>query len=345
MNEVSHGNDMTRSLRIPSLFSCQGLSSAAFILFLVSCAGMAADSRLVELIPIHGNSRGAEQNDFAGLTLKSAFQLRSRDGRFGGLSGLVIGHDNRLYAVSDRGRWLSARMVFTSDGSLADLVDWQIKPLLAPDNSAVKGALGDSEALARAADGSFLVAFEQQHRLWRYPPPPRNLTSPPRAIPVPAELAKAPSNGGIEAITVLPDRRMIALTEEFQNTDGTFKGWLIENGKFAEVSYMPSDGFRVSDCVALKNGDVLVLERSHTVLGRLRGRLKLVSATGVRSGAKLVGNELLRLEPPLAADNFEGVAVHEDPIHGTMIYLVSDDNFHPLLRTVLLQFRWNRTQP
>jgi hypothetical protein len=45
----------------------------------------------------------------------------------------------------------------------------------------------------------------------------------------------------------------------------------------------------------------------------------------------------MRLEPPLAADNFEGIAVKEIG-EGTMIFLVSDDNYFFLQRNLLLQF-------
>lgn len=318
------------------------LLQASVLLFSVSCTGLAANSRIVELLPITLDSRDSERREFGALTLMGAFQLRSSDRRFGGLSGLSISPDNRLYAVSDRGNWVAARMVFDSDGRLADLTDWEIKPLLSPDKTPVKGVLTDAEALARAPDGSFIVAFEQAHRLWRYPPPPASFNSPPAPVATPPELAKAPANGGLEAITVLPDGRMLALTEGSQDSDGTYKGWLIDNSRFAEVSYMPSDGFRVSDCVALKNGDVIVLERRYTFPGTLRARLKLVTGKSIRPGAKLSGEEILRLDPPLANDNFEGIAVHEDSVGGTVIYLVSDDNFHPFLRTLLLQFRFNK---
>jgi hypothetical protein len=319
-----------------------GFLQASVLLFLVSCTGLAANSRLVELFSITLDSRDPERREFGALTLMGAFQLRSSDRRFGGLSGLSITPDNRLYAVSDRGHWMAARMVFESDGHLADLTDWEIKPLLSPDKIPVKGVLTDAEALARAPDDSFIVAFEQAHRVWRYPPPPASFNSPPLPVAVPPELAKAPANGGVEAIAVLPDGRILALTEEFQDSAGTYKGWLIDNGRFAEVSYMPSDGFRVSDCVALKNGDVIVLERSYTFPGTLRARVKLVTGKSIRPGARLSGDEILRLDPPLANDNFEGIAVHEDPVRGTVIYLVSDDNFHPFLRTLLLQFRFNK---
>ena len=47
----------------------------------------------------------------------------------------------------------------------------------------------------------------------------------------------------------------------------------------------------------------------------------------------------MNLESPLNVDNFEGVAVQEDPSNGTIIYIVSDDNYNPFQRTLLLQFR------
>ena len=38
-------------------------------------------------------------------------------------------------------------------------------------------------------------------------------------------------------------------------------------------------------------------------------------------------------------DNFEGLAVARDADGGTLVYILSDDNFHFLQRTLLLLFR------
>jgi hypothetical protein len=213
----------------------------------------------------------------------------------------------------------------------------------------VRNPSHDAEALARAPDGSFIVSFEQVHRIWRYPPPPLTFRSLPVPVPVPAEVARAPRNGGLEGLTILPDGRLLALTEEFQNPDRSLKGWLIEGERFFEVSpSLPmrcrqSEGYQVTDCAALSNGDVIVLERRYVPLGILSARLTLVGGQNIQSGAKLMGEELLRLEYPLNVDNLEGVTVQEDPSNGTIIYIVSDDNYHPLQRTLLLQFRLNRS--
>jgi hypothetical protein len=294
-------------------------------------------SRLVNLEPFDVDSKNPERKQFGALALLSAFQLQSKDRRFGGLSGLSIGQDGKLYAISDAGYWLSASIVAEPDGALKDLLDWQIAPLLMPDKTPVGRSWVDAEALAQSADGSFLVGFEGRHRIWRYSPPPATIKSTPILVPAPAALTRAPTNGGIEGLASLPNGRLLILTEEFTNSDGSMKGWLSDNGEFAEISYVPARGYKVTDCAALPSGDLLVLERRYVPFGILSARLTLVDSKTLRPGAKLTGNELLRLEQPLAVENFEGLAAHKTS-RGTVIYLVSDDNYNPFQQTLLLQF-------
>jgi hypothetical protein len=87
----------------------------------------------------------------------------------------------------------------------------------------------------------------------------------------------------------------------------------------------------------LNNGDVLVLERRHYLPLSFSARLSLVKARQIRPGATLEGQEILRLEPPLRTDNFEGVTAMNTP-DGMVIFLVSDDNYFSFQRTLLLQF-------
>jgi hypothetical protein len=296
-----------------------------------------SESRLVNLEPFDVDSKNPERKQFGALTLLSAFQLQSKDRRFGGLSGLSIGQDGKLYAISDAGYWLSATIVAGPDGALKDLRDWQITPLLMPDKTPVGRSWVDAEALAPSADGSFLVGFEGRHRIWRYSAPPTTIKSTPILVPTPAALTRAPINGAIEGLASLPNGRLLILTEEFVNPDGSLKGWLSDNGGFAEISYVAARGYSVTDCAALSNGDVIVLERRYRPLAIFSVRLTLVNQNDLRPGAKLTGKELLRLEQPLAVENFEAVAVHKTS-RGTVIYLVSDDNYNPFQQTLLLQF-------
>lgn len=294
-------------------------------------------SRLVELASIDIDAKNPQRKRFGALTLLSAFQLRSKDKRFGGLSGLSIGTDGKLYAVSDRGYWLSASMITDKHGALTDLVDWQIAPILTPAKTPVAGRMRDAEALAQARDGSFLIGFEGAHRIWRYSAPPDTFASTPTVVPTPSDLARAPSNGGIEGLTIMPDGHLLILTEEFANPDGSFKGWLSDGTQWGELSYLPADGFRVTDCAALSDGDLLVLERRYVPFGILSARVVRVDGATIRPGAKLAGKELVKLEQPLAVDNFEGIAVQETS-QGAVVFLVSDDNYSAFQQTLLLQF-------
>ncbi|HXV81120.1 MAG TPA: esterase-like activity of phytase family protein, partial [Candidatus Binatia bacterium] len=220
---------------------------------------MAAHYPLVQLTAIDLDPDNPQRKEFGRLTLLSAYELRSKDRRFGGLSGLAIGTDKRLYAVSDAGYWLSAQMILDPEGKLVDLTEWIIEPILSITGAPVRKPLHDAEALTRDSDGSFIIAFENVHRVWRYSPPPLTFHSLPISLPIPAEVSKAPRNGGIEGLAILRDGRLLALTEEFRNSDGSYKGWLIDGERFFEVSYLPPEGFRVTDCAALSNGDVIVL--------------------------------------------------------------------------------------
>lgn len=321
--------------------SSGGYIATTLLLILLSSCSIPPPSDFVQSRPFEFESKEHQRTDFDGLELLNAFELRSRHPHFGGISGLTIAADGRLYAVSDRGYWIAARMRHDNEGRLVDLFDWEIKPILTPEGIPTDGLLTDAEALASAPDGSLLVAFEQIHRLWRYPPPPRTFDSPAQPIKTPHGLAKAPRNGGLECVAVLPDGRIFTIAEELQNRDGSFKGWLMDNESSAALSYVPSDDFHASDCAALPNGDVIVLERRLSTFLSFSARLKRIRAESIWPSAILNGEELLRLDPPLPVANFEGIAVREDQ-GGTLIYLISDDNFHPLQRTLLLQFRLPR---
>jgi hypothetical protein len=305
------------------------------------CSGgmVQADSLMVEAVPLVLDQSAPERTRFGQLTFLGGFVLHSPDERFGGLSGLALSPDGAvLYAVSDYGYGLSVSLQHTADGRLAGFRDWNISRLINLQGKPFR-AKADAEALVRDQDGAFLVAFEGRPRLWRYPPATPPFTALPQALPLPSELAQAPGNGGLEAVARLPDGRVLLVTEEFANTDGSLKGWLIDASHVSALAYQPFKDFRPTDLATLANGDVLVLERYYSILGGPAVRLRRLSREHVRAGAMLQGQEIMRLELPLSVDNFEGLAVHEAPPLGTLLYLVTDNNYSALQRTLLLQFR------
>lgn len=242
-------------------------------------------------------------------------------------------------AVSDLGHWLVARLVRDPAGRLRDVADAAIYPILDRSGSpfTVKRA-GDAEALERLPDGGFLVAFEQVHRLARYagPQPWRSRGEP---QPAPAEVTRQPANGGTETMARLPDGRLLLVSETDERNPGTLKAWIGAGGTWRDAGYRRRGDYRPVDAKALANGDLLVLERTFTLLGGFASRLVRVPAAAIRPGALLDGADVAEIAPPLISDNFEGLAVETAADGATFIFLLSDDNRVALQRTLLLQFR------
>ncbi|WP_143301249.1 esterase-like activity of phytase family protein [Candidatus Entotheonella palauensis] len=285
-----------------------------------------------------------ERTRFGALTLLSSFVLEANDKRFGGLSGLALNAaGDTLFAVTDRGYGLSARLIHDKTGRLTGIEQWAMTPLKTPSGEPVKSRMIDAEAIVQERDGGWLVAFENRHRIWRYPPSPTPFAALPEPLQVPRALSRAPRNGGLESMTRLPDGRLLALTEEFENEDGSLKGWLISPEGAFDVSYLASDGFSPTDMAALSQGDILVLERRFRRTSGVAIRLRRIAGHQLQPGARLQGRELASFHMPLVIDNFEGLAVRELPQGDILLYLISDDNFNFFQQTLLSQFRLDRS--
>jgi len=195
----------------------------------------------------------------------------------------------------------------------------------------------DAEAMTEQTDGSFLVAFERNHRIWRYPSGDAPLRGTPTALPPPDGLNDLPDNRGIEAITTLADGGILAIAEG-EDGDTESPAFLWRDGAWSHMRYQHFENYRPSDAARLPSGDLLVLERRYTLLQGVGIRLVRVPATAIVPGALLQPVELARLLPPLSIDNMEGLSVRRDDRGETMIYMISDDNFNIVQRTLLLMF-------
>jgi len=298
---------------------------------------------LVRAVPIKLDPENTSHTRFGLLTFLAGFELRSEDSRFGGLSGLAVDRTGRgLLIVSDRGRWLSSDFNLDSDGSLIGFGGWKMGPLPPLEGKRLGRHDRDAEAITQVGDDSYIVTFEQNHRVWCYQLSPAGFITPPTPLEMPAELARAPFNGGLEAVTVLPDGRILALTETYRDRNGYLIGWLLGDRGFERVAYHQSPGFSPTDLATSATGDIYVLERRYDLLRGPAARILEFSIDNLKSGVLANGRELLRLEHPLTVDNFEGLATHQDGRGDEIFYLVSDNNFSLLQRTLLLQFRLRR---
>lgn len=274
------------------------------------------------------------------LMFRGGLALRALDRDFGGFSGLEISDDGRhLTAVSDKGSWFTATLTYDSEGRLSGIADGTIAPMLGLDGKPVLGTRnGDAEGLRRDSHGGYLVSFEQRHRLWRYPAVETLGEAIPTAMPTPPNLRRAPGNGGLEAVASLPDGRIVILTEEFYRDSGHVFGWSIDQGIFQHLYYPVDDSYRPTDMAALPDGRLLVLERRYVPPLDLSIRLRAFETASLGESVILSPETLATFSWPMNIDNFEGLAVRTDAEGRTLVYILSDDNFNLLQRTLLMMF-------
>ena len=251
------------------------------------------------------------------LIYRGGVAIDPGEARIGGLSGLTW-YEGDLYAVSDDGRWF----VITPDeidGRLLDLTGITMGTLRDERGRKLKDkAEADAEAIAKGADGEWLVSFEQNHRVWRY----EALDGPAFPFPTAADdlVAGAPANSGLETFETLPGGAMLACGEWAEagrancvriNDAGAETFELAAPPELAEHGGAPVDAACVSDAVCY------ILFRSYRP--GYGNRAAIVELTD--QGSQTLGV----LTPEVSIDNFEGLAVREQ--YGkTYLYLVSDDN-------------------
>ncbi len=242
---------------------------------------------------------------------------------FGGLSGLAWDAATaRLIAVSDRGDAFSLPM------RRADDVE-RIARLALP------RGFDDAEAIRRAPEGGWYVAFENGSAIAYYPGGPDALGRQPASTRKLPKRAQFSPNAGIESLAMLHFGRLLAIVEG--GKDGRRDAWIIDGDRLIRRTYPAADGFDPTDAVALPNGDVLVLERRFNGLAPpfFSSRLARIPAASVDAPDgpfELLGR--FDLAGVLPSENWEGMDVASiDEI--TSLWLVSDDNMRWPQNTLL----------
>lgn len=275
------------------------------------------------------------------LVWRGGVSMTAGSPNFGGWSGLHVSSDGRtLTSISDEGSWFTASVVYDADGNLGGLSGARIGSLRGLDGLPIRDkALADAEAMARLPDGSWLVAFERQHRLWRY----ADLDATPAEVAPPREFARQPNNGGAESMTALADGRLIVISEDLRMRPNTVAGWIGtpgDGGKYDwhSFNYAATPDFQPTSLALLPDGSFVAVERAFDMVRGVRCRVVRFPAAQVRADGTVQPEELAFLASPYAVDNLEGIFATKGNRGETLLWLISDDNFNPMQRNLLLLF-------
>ncbi|MBP2228405.1 hypothetical protein J2847_001696 [Azospirillum agricola] len=291
-----------------------------------------------------------------GLRFLGALDLRAEG--LGGLSGLWVAPEgDRFVAVADTGLVATGRLDHDPAGRLTGARDLRVRPLAVEEGIPGRKRRSDAEELARLPDdeghdGGWLVAFERDHRILRYPAGEGGPDGTPVPVPVPPDVAEgSPPNSGLESLTRLSDGRFLTIEEGADGLQDR-RAWVTRTAALPEsredwrpLAYRTAPRYRPTGVAPLPDGGALVLERRVSLLGGWSSRVVRVAAADLREGAAVEGRELARLESPLLNDNFEAIATRRGPAGEVLVYLLSDDNFNALQRTYLALFALGEEAP
>ena len=283
------------------------------------------------------------------LTYRGGLVLNSDHRDFGGWSDLAVNVDgSEILAISDQGHWLRAGLTYDRNGDLAGVSDSEIAPMLDMNGRAIHGRENDSEgmALERPNDlhGPVIISFEIDTRLWRYDLS-KGLDARPTDVPLGDWAKMLPRNRQIEAITLIRPDTLLAFAEE-KLSEGDDLLAAMEAYPNAggipmtrRLSVVPHGAFDITSAVNAPDGGIYLLERRLSLLGGLGMEIRHIPANEIHEGARLNGEVLANLSFQDAnIDNMEGLAVRRGPRGETLLYVISDDNYWSLQRTLLLMF-------
>lgn len=327
----------------------------AVVLIAASAAGGSAfaDGEIdVEAHPLAWNPDNRQETKTGDLEWAGGVELTSPDGKFGGWSGLSVSTDgSRLLAISDKGRWLSGRLLYDERGRVYGIADARMAPMLGLDGKPVAGTkqLGDAEGLTVDGDDPLAsqayVSFERAHRIWKYDIANHALAAKPLQLLTQRRLGRLAFNGGIEALAWHParpgkdDAGLVAITEDTLDPRGNIRAFLAEGRDFQRFEVKPRTPYKPTDLARLPNGDYLLLERRFSILGGVGTEIRYLRSDRLAPGALVDGPALIDVGQSYSIDNMEGLSARSDGKGGAWLYMISDDNFNPIQRTLLLMFR------
>jgi hypothetical protein len=291
----------------------------------------------------HFHPADPDRRRFGALEFRGGLELTSPHKDFGGLSGFVMDADGENFiAITDKSVWVRGRIRY--DGGVpAGIDEAEIAPMLGPDGRTLAARRWyDTESLTRAGTTVY-VGIERVHQIVRFDYGKDGLRARGQPIAVPAEIGKLPSNKGIECLAAVPaamphQGALIAISERGLDADKNIRGFLIGGAAAGGFSVRRSDDFDITDCAVTPDAELVILERRFSWLRGVAMRMRRVPLSAIAPGALVDGPTLIEADFGYQIDNMEGLGVHRAPDGQIVLTIVSDDNFSPLQRTILLQF-------
>ena len=273
------------------------------------------------------------------LEYVSGLELNSNHEDFGGLSGLIIEDNNNFTTIGDQGIWMTGQLILNNNDELTSISNAKLGYLKNEKNIYLvqSGKLFTDAEAVELFNGKLIVSFERNHRILSY----EKIEGVAQLFYDKMKLLDLPNNGGIEAMTSLKDNSLIFISEDLVDSNDRIVGFRLYENKLSKIFVKKNGSFKPTDLSVLPSGDILMLERSFTPIKGAKARISLIKYQDIIESPLITPIYIDTISPPMIVDNFEGISSIKSNSGGYFIFILSDDNFNFLQKTILLQFHWD----
>ena len=273
------------------------------------------------------------------LEYVSGLELNSNHEDFGGLSGLIIEDYNNFTTIGDQGIWMTGQLILNNNDELTSISNAKLGYLKSEKNIYLvqSGKLFTDAEAVELFNGKLIVSFERNHRILSY----EKIEGVAQLFYDKMKLLDLPNNGGIEAMTSLKDNSLIFISEDLVDSNDRIVGFRLYENKLSKIFVKKNGSFKPTDLSVLPSGDILMLERSFTPIKGAKARISLIKYQDIIESPLITPIYIDTISPPMIVDNFEGISSIKSNSGGYFIFILSDDNFNFLQKTILLQFHWD----
>ncbi|MEP9399242.1 esterase-like activity of phytase family protein [Mesorhizobium sp. KR2-14] len=287
---------------------------------------------------------GRDETRFGPLEFVGGLEMVSSSRNFGGFSAMrFLTPGGRFIGVADTGFWFFGQVTRDAGQRPTGIGDFRMVQMVDAAGQPIDDKWRvDAEGLA-VRDGVATVGFERDHRVAQFRIQPDDMRAPFRQLDFLVPKHELRMNRSFETVAYAPadgalKGALVVVTERSLDSQGNVFAAVLDGPRKGVFTVVRSDGFDITDGAFLPNGDLLLLERSFSMMQGVKMRLRRLPASAIGKGKVADGPVLMQADMNYQIDNMEAMDVWRRADGALVVSLMSDDNQSILQRNLYLEF-------